>query len=160
AASLQFAPRGGPVWTLTGVYRRLSGVLEDRLLIRDASGAVRTATAADWVQVGSLDGIAPYFDLRPGLSPTGGTLLVNGDREQRFAAVTFGGNRPLRDGWALQGHVTYQDWTWQVGPGFLAHQDPTLVIGGGQRDGELVAEPGTATGTLPVYALARWSGDL
>jgi hypothetical protein len=159
-ASLQFAPQGGPIWTLTGVYRRLTGVLEDRLLIRDASGAVRTATASDWVQTGSLEGISPYYDLRSGLTPTGGTLLVNGDREQRFAAITLAGNRPLRGGWSLQGHLTLQDWTWSVGPDFVGNMDPTLVLGGGQRDGELVADPGTGVGALPLYAVARWSGDL
>ena len=150
-------------------WRRTTGLLEDRLLVRDAaSGAVRMATARDWVaeppETGTLpDGTpfsVPYYDLRPGLSPTGGTLLVNGDRRQRLLAATLEWRQRLARRWTALGHLVWQDWTWQIGPNYRRYADPTPALVDGDYSGQPVAGQSPLPGGRPLYLSSRWSFDL
>jgi hypothetical protein len=151
------------------VYRRVTRILEDRLLVRDAaSGSVRVATAADWqpvgVEAGNLpDGApysVPYYDLRPGLAPTGGTLLVNGDRHQRLLGLTLEWRQRLAPRWTTRGHLTWQDWTWRVGPAYRRYADPTYSLVDGNYSGQPVAGQSPLPGGRPLYLSSRWSFDL
>jgi hypothetical protein len=151
------------------VYRRVSRVLEDRLLVRDAaSDAARLATAADWVPAGVASGSlpdgapyrVPYYDLRPGLAPTGGTLLVNGHRQQRLLGLAVEWRQRLARRWTARGRVTWQDWTWRVGPDYRRYADPTVALVDGNYDGEPVAGQSPLPGGRPLYLASRWSFDL
>jgi Ca-activated chloride channel family protein len=133
---------------LQATWRRTSDILEERLLVRDrATGGTRLATAADWERAGTLTGAlpdgtsyaAPFFDLRPGLTPAGGRLLTNGDRRQDSLGLSLTWEKRLADGWMTRGHLTWQDWTWQTGPDFQRYDDPTDILGSGDDDGDRVA---------------------
>jgi len=150
-------------------WRRTTGLLEDRLLVRDAaSREVRVATASDWVaerpETGTLpDGAAfsvPYYDLRSGLAPTGGTLLVNGDRRQRLLGATLEWRQRLARRWTALGHLAWQDWTWQIGPNYRHYADPTLALVDGNYSGQPVAGQSPLPGGRPLYLSSRWSFDL
>ena len=150
-------------------WRRTTGLLEDRLLVRDAaSGEVREATARDWVaeppETGTLpDGApfsVPYYDLRPGLAPTGGTLLVNGDRRQRLLGATLEWRQRLARRWTTLGHLVWQDWTWQIGPDYRFYADPTAALVDGNYSGQPVAGQSPLPGGRPLYLSSQWSFDL
>lgn len=150
-------------------WRRTTGLLEDRLLVRDdASREVRVATASDWLaeppETGTLpDGAAysvPYYDLRRGLAPTGGTLLVNGDRRQRLLGATLEWRQRLARRWTALGHLMWQDWTWQIGPNYRRYADPTAALVDGNYSGQPVAGQSPLPGGRPFYLSSRWSFDL
>ncbi|MCG8457088.1 MAG: TonB-dependent receptor, partial [Holophagales bacterium] len=111
---------------LEWVSRIVSDVLEARRFLRDETGAVRLALASDYALESVISGLfpdgtpysAPVYGLREGLELTGGALLVNGDREQHYEAVTLGLERRLTRGFRLRAHATLSDWRWQVGEEF------------------------------------------
>jgi hypothetical protein len=150
------------------VYRRITGVLEDRLLVRDASNAVRVATAADWIAETPVTGTLPdgapysvaYYDLLPGLSPTGGTLLVNGDRRQRLLGATLDWRQRLASRWTARGRLLWQDWRWQLGPTYRHYADPSAALVDGNYDGQPVAGQSPLPGGRPVYLSSHWAFDL
>ena len=163
---------------LHGTYRRVDGILERRLLVRDAaSGAVFTPTRDDWVPAGAVSGTlpgsasydVPYYDLRPGLAPTGGDLLVNGDRRQDVLGASLDWEKRLADRWMTRGRLSWQSWTWRLGPNFRRFDDPTNALGSGDDEGAPVAPaaaspdsaaPFDAARTSGLYLDARWSLDL
>jgi hypothetical protein len=153
------------------VYRRVTGILEDRLLVRDdATQAVRVATAADWLEMGAATGTlpngapynVPYYDLRPGLTPTGGTLLVNGDRQQQLLGATLEWHQRLARRFTVRSHFTVQDWTWRIGPAFTRFADPTYAnaLIDGSYTGQPVAGQSPLPGGRPLYFTSPWSFDL
>jgi Ca-activated chloride channel homolog len=165
---VEYEPRSDALLSLTGTWRRITGVLEDRLLVRDpATGRVAPAEAGDWMPAGTVAGVPggggqaiPWYDLRPGLAPAGGTLLVNGDRHQRYLGLTLAWFRRLTaGGWSSRGHLTWQDWTWQVGPGFARFADPTPTLALGQSSGSPVVERAGSVLQEPIYLNSRWSAD-
>jgi hypothetical protein len=160
---------GDGVVGLRLVYRRVGGVLEDRLLVRDAaSGAVWAATASDWVFSETVSGnlpngaaySVPYYDLRPGLAPTGGTLLTNGDRRQRLLGATLEWRRRLARRWTTRGQLAWQSWTWQIGPRYLRYADPSPTLVDGSYQGQPVGGQSNLPGGRPLYLASRWSFDL
>jgi Ca-activated chloride channel family protein len=163
--SFEYGPVPDAVLSLTGTWRRIGGVLEERLLVRDAAtGRVGPAGAGDWVPAGAVAGVpgggdqaVPYYDLRPGLAPTGGTLLTNGDRRQRYLGLTLGWVKRLAGGWMSRGHLTWQDWTWQVGPNFTRFADPTPTLALGQSSGAPVVERAGSLLQEPIYLNSRWT---
>lgn len=147
---------------LQGTWRRTKDVLEERLLVRDETGRTFVATAADWVPADSIlsASAATVFDLRPGLTWTGGTFLTNGDRRQDYSGFSLYWDKRLANRWMTRGHVTWSDWTWRVGPGFERYDDPTRALGGGDRDGDPVAEPASALDrpfAADRFINGRWS---
>ena len=152
---------------LRATWRRTSHLLEERLLVRNlASGEVFVATAGDWVPAGRLTGAlpdgtpydVPFWDLRPGLLWTGGTLLVNGDREREERALSLTWKRWLTGRWMGQGHITWQDADQRLGSDFRRFDDPTNAAGSGDDEGRPVFET-AASGPheTPSYAAAVWS---
>ncbi len=152
---------------LRAIWRRTGDLLEERLLVRNlATQEVFLATAGDWVPVHRLtgalpDGTAydvPVWDLRPGLLWTGGTRLVNGDRRQEVLGLTFTWQKRLGDGWMTQGHLTWQDGHQRLGPAFRRFDDPTNTLGGGDDEGQPVAEIDSGhPHELPGFLASRWS---
>jgi hypothetical protein len=180
--SLGFDRRLGP---LTGsielVHRRNHRILEERLLVAEVDksdgggilGGTRQALRDDYVPAGQLSGTlpdgstydVPYFALRPGLE-TRGTLLVNGDRERIYQAVTLSLERPRSDHWSLRAHLTLADWSWRLGPEFRRHDDPTnqapgelssFGVDNSDDQGGIAGSFGTAASGQGVLASARWS---
>jgi uncharacterized protein YegL len=148
--ALEQAPSSTFLIGLQATWRRTHGILDERLLIRDASGQIRTTTSDDWQEAGTVSGrlpdgspySVPYFDLRPGLTPAGGRLLTNGDRRQDARGLSLTWERRLADGWMTRGHLTWQDWTWHLGPGFLRTDDPTNTLGSGDDGGSVAPQAG------------------
>jgi hypothetical protein len=182
--SVGFDRRLGP---LTGsvefVRRRHHEILEERLLVaefdktRGVGGVgdtgVRQAVREDYVPAGHVAGNlpdgssydVPYFSLRPGLE-TRGTLLVNGDRERIYQAVTLSLERPRSDQWSLRANLTLADWSWRLGPEFRRHDDPTnqapgestsFGVDNSDDEGGIAGSFGTAASGQGVLANARWS---
>lgn len=129
-------------------WRRTSGLLDERRLVRDtASGEVFAATANDWTPAGRLtgtlpDGTAydvPVFDLRPGLVWTGGTLLTNGDRQRDDLGLTLYWEKRLAFRWMSRGHLTWQDGDQRLGRELRLFDDPTNTLGGDDDEGRPVA---------------------
>jgi hypothetical protein len=123
--------------TFTLTYRRIYDIPEDRTLITDQSGATRVATVNDYQVAGQVQGILPngqlsplvtYYDLKPGLTPTGGSFYTNGDRTQHYLGGTITFTKRLADQWEANAHFTLSDWRWHIGPEFLATHDPSPLV--------------------------------
>jgi hypothetical protein len=118
-------------------FRNTSDILESVQLVEDSSGTVRPVQASDFVQDdsvcdsgcelpggGTVSSI-PVWSLGDSVSPTGGRLLRNGDRESDYLGVTLSLTKRLSNRWRMAGHFTWNDWDWKVGPGFANSEDPT-----------------------------------
>jgi len=160
---------------LTLTYRNVHDIPETRLFVLDeATGQVRLATRDDWELAGSVcepgdecaplpNGQAvspqPYYDLKPGLSSTGGRFYTNGDREQDYMGATLSFTRRLASRWSARGHFTYSDWDWKIGPEFKRYDDPTNVVsddlGFPDEDSVFFEQSGGNKGS--VFAGSRWS---
>lgn len=147
-------------------WRRTNGLLEERLLVRDgATGEVFAATAGDWLPAGRVTGTlpggtpydVPFWDLRPGLVSTGGTLLTNGDRRQEDLGLSLTWKN-FSTRWMGQGHVTWHDGNRRLGSGFRRFDDPTNTLGGGDDPGDPVAEISSGRPReIPRFVAPRWS---
>ncbi len=155
---------------VTVTYRDIFDVPEQRTLIVDESGQTRVATRDDYVQVGTVSGTLPngqtvtkpYYDLRDGLTPTGGTYYTNGDRKQRYLGATASITKRLANNWSFRGHVTYNDWKWQIGPNFKKYDDPTDTINDGlgfPDENSTFFEHETAN-KADVFTGSRWSFNM
>jgi Ca-activated chloride channel family protein len=164
---LEHALRPEFVVGLQATWRRTGHLLEERLLVRDsATGEVLVATAGDWVPAGRLTGVlpdgtpydVPFWDLRPGLASTGGTLLVDGDRRQDDLGLSLTWHKRLSHRWMSRGHVSWHDGDRRLGSAFRRFDDPTNTAGGGDDEGRPMAE---GTSGRPheetLYLGSRWS---
>lgn len=152
---------------LRAVWRRTRDLLEERLLVRDlATGEVFAAASGDWIPAARLTGSlpdgtpydVPVWDLRPGLLWTGGSLLTNGDRRRDDLGIELTWEKRFSGEWRLDGNVLWRDGDYSLGPDFRRFDDPTNLLGGGDDEGEPVAE--TASGRpyeTPRFEAARWS---
>lgn len=175
-ASAEHAVLSDLVVGLHLTYRRLSGLLENELLVFDGDPYAadnlgspgRLHTRADYVPVvvsrpGGLpdgrDSSYTYWQLRPGVGSRGGTHLENGDREQEYRGASLTIDKRLSYRWMMRGGVTWSDWRWRVSESEL--EDPTRVLGGG-FDGEPVLQPSApGAGNKPgVYVTNGWSYSL
>ena len=175
-ASAEHAVLSDLVVGLHLTYRRLSGLLENELLVFDGDPYAaenlgspgRPHTRADYVPVvvsrpGGLpdsgDSSYTYWQLRPGVGSRGGTHLENGDREQEYRGASLTIEKRLSYRWMVRGGVTWSDWRWQVPESEL--EDPTRFLGGG-FDGEPVLQPSApGAGNKPgVYVTNGWSYTL
>jgi hypothetical protein len=155
-------------------WRRVTDVPDARLLVFDeATGQVRVVDRDDWVLTGDSDpGVLPngspgrskpVFDLREGLSPTGGTFYTNGDRELDYRGITLSLDKRLQDRWSLRGHVTYADTEWKMGPEFRRHDDPTDEIiddNGYPDDEDVFFEQSGGSNKDDVFVGGSWSFNL
>jgi hypothetical protein len=157
---------------LTLTYRNVHDIPETRAFVtEDATGNARLATRDDWVQVGTVSGTLPngqtsnaipVYDLKDGLTPTGGALYVNGDREMDYLGATLSLTKRMSERWMLRGHLTYSDWTWSIGPEFRRFDDPTDVISDdlGYSDGDDVYFSRSSGNKADVLVGGRWSYNL
>jgi len=162
-------------------YRKISDILTADLLVFDGDAfsdanllqTGRPAVASDYIRCGTpgapacLNGSLPngttytnlpFFVLKPTVSTRNGGFLRNGGDEQEYkgAALTF--NKRLANRWMLRGNVSYSDWTWsKVDP--RDHPDPTLLLGGGLREGDAVLQgSGNGSGAKGgIYINSKWS---
>ena len=155
------------------IYRHIHDVPELRsLVVDDATGQIRVATRDDYVPKGTVTGTlpngqsstVPVYSLRNGLSFTGGTLYLNGSRTQDYKGVTLSFNRRLVNRWSAQGHVNYNNWTWNVPDSYRRFQDPTdrVTDGLGFPDrNDLYFERSSGSGNKGDVLLgSRWSFGL
>lgn len=158
---------------LTLTYRNISDIPEERFLVVDETGQVRVATREDFVPAGFVcenpgdcvlpDGRSaspqPVYDLRDGLSPTGGTLYTNGDREQDYLGLTLSFTRRLANRWSLRGHFTYADWEWNIGDEYRRFDDPTNTVGDslGFSDEDGVFFEQSGGNKANIFTGGRWS---
>jgi hypothetical protein len=116
----------------TITYRLTTDWMEERDLIVDGSGATRAAGPGDYVRDGATTGVLPngqafsqeLWALNPDLSYTGGTALVNGDREVEYLGASINFVKRLSNQWMLRGFVNYGDAEWKIPSSFFATQDP------------------------------------
>lgn len=157
---------------LTLTYRNIHDIPETRVFVtEDATGITRLATRDDWVQVGTVNGTlpngqpsanVPYYDIREGLTPTGGALYVNGDREMDYLGATLSLTKRLSNRWMLRGHFTYADWDWSIGPEFRRYDDPTDIISDdlGYSDGDDPFFSRSSGNKTDVLVGGRWSFNI
>ena len=155
---------------LTWSERLTSGLLERRLLVRDAKGDVRSAQAWDYrldhVESGLLPDGSPYavpvYGLVDGVAYTGGLQLSNGDRTLRRRQLTASFHRRMSGGFQARGHLTWTDWRWQLGSNFTTFDDPTDESTGVDAAGiHRVDEAGSGSpGTVGASEAGRWSFDV
>jgi len=160
-----------PEWAvgLIGSYRRTSNVAEERLLVVDEGGTLRTAAAGDFVLDRTVGGslpdgetyAAPTFALREGLRPAGGTFLTDGERRHEYLGVTFNLSKRLSNRWSMEASLTFSDWTWSVPASFAAADDPTDDVGPADNDGAVFAERAVrTTGEGGLWLNSRWTGNV
>lgn len=125
----------------------------------------RVATAADYVAgptlTGSISGYGDYsvptFRLGPGLEFSGQQLLTNTDARTEYFGATLSFTRQLANKWTLRGHVTWQDWDWNIPEDQAARVDPNQTIGR-FFDGDPFVQPSLDQGSKPdVYISGSWS---
>ncbi len=156
--------------TFTFTYRLIDQIPEDRAIITDQSGATRLATVNDYVITSYVSGVLPngqmsapvaVYDLKPGLTYTGGTYYTNGDRTQRYLGGTLTFTKRLANNWLANAHFTMDDWTWHIGPQFTFYHDPTLLVsddlGFALRDGDYYEQSGGSGNKGDVIIGSRWS---
>jgi hypothetical protein len=99
-----------------------------------------------------------YYQLRPGVTSRGGTILNNTGMEQEYKGASLTFNKRLANRWMLRGNFTYSDWTWSKIPE-ADREDPTLILGLPNREGEQVLQgSGTGSGAKGgVYINSKWA---
>ena len=156
---------------VNATFRSTGDVEETRLLIEDpVTGQIRTATAGDYVVdrivTGDLPGggtySAPQYTLFCGRGcRTGGSLLLNGDREQNYEGfgVTF--TKRLSNRWMARGYFNFGETEWDVPASYTANQDPTDFEGGFDNDGGLFAVQAAGSGAKQdVFIQSSWQYNL
>ncbi|HEX4953645.1 MAG TPA: TonB-dependent receptor [Thermoanaerobaculia bacterium] len=155
--------------TLT--YRKVTDIPELRpFVVDDATGQTRLATRNDYVQDRTVTATlpngqvvtVPAFTIRDGLTPTTGSLLTTGDREQEYTGITLSFQKRLADRWSARGHLTYADWDWKIGDEFVRFDDPTDVVTDflGNSDTNEVYVERSGGNKASVFTGSRWSFNL
>ena len=168
---------------LTVTARNVTDILEERLLVRDASGNVRPITAADYVADGVLSGTisdpnsggaainysVPVFARNSNITSTGGYLLTNGDRERDYLGAALNFTKRLANRWMLRGYVNYGDAEWDIPASYLANSNPNLESGinanigdtaGSDQDGQIFLTRSTGSGKGERFLQSSWSANL
>lgn len=110
---------------------------------------------------------ADYFRFVDGISPAGGSLLTNGDREVEYlgGALTF--TKRLANRWMARGYVNYGEAEWDIPgdpnarTGFFQFEDPTRSSTGGDVDDRLFLIQSAASGPFTdVLIQSTWSVNL
>lgn len=168
--SVEHALRSDLALGVNLTYRNAHEIPEARLLISDnATGQVRLATRDDWVPAATpANGTLPdgrtsrdvtVYNLRGGLSPTGGSFFTNGDRELNYRGVSLSLNKRLANRWSMRGHLTWADWDWDIGPEYRRFEDPTDTIedGLGFSDDDEVFFERSGGNKADVLVSSNWS---
>jgi len=164
---------------LSATYRLTADWMEERDLIVDANGQTRAATAADYVEDGTTTATLPdgqefsqqLFALAPGLNYSGGTLLINGDREVEYLGGTLNFVKRLSNQWMMRGYVSYGNAEWNIPASFSANTDPNNAAPLDAGDdpyqvtqddaGDVFLVPSTGSGAKnDVLIQSNWSYNL
>lgn len=149
-------------------FRRTSDLLEQRPLVTDETGTVRPATSADYVFRDNLSRVLPNgavatvarYQLRDGVSATGGNELANGDRQIDYTGINIGFQKPLANRWSMRGNVNYGNNKLKIGSGFKNQDDPTnrITLGTGfyGDTSDIFVETSYGSHSL-VLLNSRWS---
>jgi hypothetical protein len=149
--------------------RERGGVHELRDLVIEATGEVRAARAGDYVFDHFLRGVlpdgaffeVPVYSFRPGLVDAGAALLVAGDRRIDHDGVTLSLEKRLSDRWMARGHVYYGTDRWRLGPEWIAHHDPTDLVGSSDDAGApYVESPADVDFGDRPWVNGRWSAGV
>ena len=144
-------------------YRKISDIIEGRTQVFDENGDVVIATRDDYLlnqeatdQVGR-----PVYDLRGDWSTGAGSYFTNGDAEQDYLGASVNFTKRLANRWMARGHFTWYEWEWDVPESSLRFQNPTNQVGGGDADGEIVAEQSGGSGSKGgIWLNSTWSANL
>jgi Carboxypeptidase regulatory-like domain len=155
-------------------YRRSSDLPQMDLLVQDGNtfnlnAPSRVSVRSDYVP-GTATVILPngasqtvtFYQLRPGVSTSGGLFLHNGDYETTFKGASLTFNKRLSNRWMMRGNFSYNDYYWSKAGD---RPDPTILEAGGATDttyvrqGDAVlAASGTGSGPKAwVYINSKWS---
>ena len=155
----------------TATFRQISDVIDSRRLIRDAAGNERVETMDDYTIVRTHeqtlpDGTVyryPEWNLRDGLSPTGGTFLTNGGRERAYSGLGVNWTKRLANQWMMRGYVNYAFTDeWSVPDDYLSFDEGrNATEGKSDCDGCIYAEQSTGSGNKgDVWLQTGWSWNL
>lgn len=166
-----FLPEFVGGFTLT--WRQADDYYDSIGLYRDEGGNLVQLQASDYVQEDTLtgtlpDGTAysvPVYSVRDGLTDTGGVYWTNTDRSTEYIGYTLSATKRLSNKWMLRAHLTYYDWTWDIGPEFRRFDDPTDSYNSNgsfhewnvDNDGALFAEQSGGSGSVDLFLNSRWS---
>jgi hypothetical protein len=149
--------------------RSTSNVVDQRRLVADSTGAIRVATADDYVPgtpatVTGLDGTAivvPTFVVRPGLTFTGGLRFANGARTRSYHDLEMAASKRFSSRFSLGGWVNISGSDWDVPSAFTAFDDPNDTLGAGDNDGGVIADPSVDTAQKTgVFLGSSWSYNI
>jgi len=157
--------------SFTATLRRTKDIVEDRGLVIDpVTGLARPWTRNDFEFNRTVTGVLPdgssrtisVYGLRDGISSTGGLFKTNGDSESKYFGLTAAFQKRLSNRWSARGHVTWNDWKWDIGPESRFHDDPTNTVGDGLTAGDgndiYTEQSGGAKGD--VFVGSKWSFGL
>lgn len=164
---------------LSVTYRNTADWMEERDLVVGVDGQTRVAGPADYVQDGTTSADLPsgdesaqqLYSLRPGLNYSGGTLLVNGDREVEYLGSTLNFVKRLSNQWMMRGYLSYGTAEWNIPASFFATQDPNNFSPLNAADdpyqstqddpGDIFVVPSTGSGAKDdVLIQGNWSYNL
>ena len=156
---------------ITATWRQTRDVIEFWGLVNDpVTGEVRPWTRDDFILLDTVTGTlpdgtevtAPVWDLHPDISPTFGSLVTNGDSDHEYLGLTASFAKRLANRWSARGHLTWNDWEWNLGPQTILHDDPTNTTGDGFRadgGGDIYTEVSGGS-KADVFVGSRWSFNL
>jgi len=152
------------------VYRLTDRISETRdIIFLTDGGPERTATTDDYVRDGRTSGLLPdgspystqIWALNPIFSENGGSLLMDGSREQEFMGVGVNFNKRLSNQWMLRGYFNYGDSEWNVPEEYLFNNDPNRLPFGEDCDGCRGGEQSGGSGAFQnVFLHSTWSYNL
>jgi hypothetical protein len=157
--------------SVTATLRRTMDLVERQQTVFDPdTGQVRPWTRADFEVNRTVTGTLPdgtertvnVYGLRDGVVPTFGFFRTNGDSEHKYTGLTATLQKRLANRWSARGHVTWNDWKWDIGPLTRLHDDPTntdddgLTASGGNDI--YTEQSGGAKGD--VFVGSKWSFGL
>jgi len=169
-----FMPEFVGGFTIT--WRQADDYYDSIPLYRDAAGNLVRVQASDYVQeataAGNLpDGTAfstPVYVVRPDLEDTGGVYWTNTDRSTEYVGYTVSATKRLSNKWMLRAHMTFYDWTWDIGDEFRRFDDPTDEYNDNDsfhewnvdNDGAIFAEQSGGSGSVDLFLNSRWSANV
>jgi Carboxypeptidase regulatory-like domain len=154
-------------------YRHVTNWEQEDLIVTDqATGLTRVSVRGDYVPAttsvvlpNGATQVVTFYNLKPGLTNTGGMFLHNGDYEQTFKGASLTFNKRLSNRWMMRGNFSYNDWYWSKAGD---RPDPTIMEAGGATDvayvrqgDQVLQASGTGSGAKAwIYINAKWSAAL
>ncbi len=168
---------------LTLTARNVTDILEERTLVRDASGNVRTITRNDYVADGFVSGTisnpnaggsslgynVPVFARSSSVTTTGGDFLTNGSRERNYRGAAVNFTKRLANRWMMRGYLNYGDAEWDIDDNYLFNSNPNRESGvgadigdsaGSDIDGGLYVTRSTGSGKGERFLQSTWTANL